>query len=176
MNSFTRGGSKVIAPIVRTLDLLAPYIDFIIRLWIARFFFDAALTKIDNWSQTLLAFQHQYTVPFLSPQIAATIGTGAEIILSVLLVLGLGGRISILIFFLYNAIVAASFPHLWTPEGAGGLAMHTSWGLLLALLMVHGPGKLSLDYLISKWHQRNRDRLESDRMRRFNDMSGTRNS
>lgn len=174
MNGFVRGGSKIIAPIVRVLDVIAPVIDLVIRIYIARFFFEAALGKIDNWQQTLLAFQHLYTVPFLSPALAAFIGTGAEIILSILLVLGLGGRISILIFFLYNAIVAASFPHLWTPEGAGGLAMHVSWGLLLALLMVHGPGKLSLDHLIAKWHQHNSDRMESDRMRRFNSMSGKR--
>ncbi len=172
MGCFVRCGSKVVGPIVRFLDLIAPLVDLMIRIWIARFFFVAALQKLDNWPQTLLAFKHLYSVQFLSPAVAAGIGSGAEIILSVLLVLGLGGRISILIFFLYNAFAALSFPHLWTPEGAGGLAMHVSWGLLLALLMVHGPGKLSLDYLIGKWHQRNRDRLESDRMRRFNDMSG----
>ncbi len=174
MNGFMRGSSKVVAPIVRVLDLIAPLIDLIIRIWIARFFFEAAIAKMASWQQTLVLFQHQYNVGFLSPSAAAVIGTGAELVLSLLLVLGLGGRISILIFFLYNAVVAASFPHLWTPEGAGGLAMHVSWGLLLALLMVHGPGKISLDYLISRWHQRNSDRLESDRMRRFHDMSGTR--
>ncbi|MDF1655272.1 MAG: DoxX family protein [Coxiellaceae bacterium] len=175
MNGFVRGCSKVVAPIVRVLDLIAPLIDLIIRIWIARFFFEAAIMKMGSWQQTILMFQHQYHVGFLSPAAAAVIGTGAELVLSLLLVLGLGGRISILIFFLYNAIVAASFPHLWTPEGAGGLAMHVSWGLLLALLMVHGPGKISLDHLIARWHQRNSDRLESDRMRRFHDMSGTRN-
>ncbi len=173
MSGFVRGCSKVVAPIVRVLDLIAPLIDLIIRIWIARFFFEAAITKMGNWQQTILMFQHQYSVGFLSPQVSAVVGTGAELILSLLLVLGLGGRISILVFFLYNAIVAASFPHLWTPEGAGGLAMHVSWGLLLALLMVHGPGKISLDHLISRWHERNRDRLESDRMRRFHDMSNT---
>lgn len=164
--------SKIVAPIVRSLDILAPLVDFIIRLWIARYFFFAGIDKIQNWSDTVQLFHCGYAVPFLSPTLAAGIGSGADILLSVLLFLGLGGRVSILIFFLYNAIVASSIPHLWTPEGAGGLALHVGWGMLLAMLMVHGPGKLSIDHLIAKWHKRNSDRLEGERMRRFTDLSG----
>jgi len=33
-----------------------------------------------------------------------------------------------------------------------GLDQHINWGLLLALLMCHGSGKLSIDYWLRKKH------------------------
>ena len=76
---------------------------------------------------------------------AAVLGTIAELVLPVLLVLRLGGPLMILIFFFYNAIVAISYPFLWTPEGTASLDQHINWALLLAMLMTHGSGKWSLD-------------------------------
>ena len=98
----------------------------------------------------MFLFQYVFHVPLLSPTWAAVLGTGAELILPILIVIGLGGRISILIFFIYNLIAMISYPFLWTPDGAQALAQHINWGLLLGLLMCHGSGKLSLDYWIRK--------------------------
>jgi putative oxidoreductase len=86
----------------------------------------------------------------LSPTFAAILGTGAELILPVLLVLGLGGRLSIAIFFIYNMMAVISYHYLWTPEGAMGLDQHINWGLLLAMMMTRGYSKYSLDYWLSK--------------------------
>ena len=122
----------------------------IARVWVAQIFFVAGLTKIQSWSSTLYLFHYEYTVPFLSPEIAAYLGTGAELVLPVLLVLGLGGRITTFIFFMYNIIAVISYPFLWTDQGTHGLYQHVNWGLLLMLLMVHGSGKLSLDYWIRR--------------------------
>jgi len=138
----------IIRPVLRTLDFLAPFGDLAARLWVANIFFMAALTKIQSWDTTLALFEYEYHVPFLSPYFAALLGTGAEFVLPILLVLGLGGRISIVIFFFYNLVALYSYPHLWTPDGAIGFDQHVNWGLLLALLMFNGSGKLSLDYLI----------------------------
>ena len=124
--------------------------DLAARVWVGWIFFKAGLVKIQAWQSTLFLFQNEYHVPLLSPVVAAYIGTAAEIILPILLVLGLGGRVTILIFFIYNAIAVFSYPHLWTPEGAMGLAQHINWALLLGLLMFHGPGKLSVDYWIKR--------------------------
>jgi putative oxidoreductase len=66
------------------------------------------------------------------------------------LVLGLGGRLCLFVFFLYNITCVISFHFLLTPQGSAGLADHISWGLLLLLLMVHGMGKLSLDHWFHK--------------------------
>lgn len=139
-----------IRPILKLLDFITPLIDLSARWWIAYIFFKAGVLKIMSWQSTIMLFTHEFSVPFLSPYFAALIGTGAELVLPILLFLGLGGRLSILIFFIYNAIATLSYPHLWTPEGGQGLAQHINWGLLLALLMAHGSGKLSIDYWLKK--------------------------
>jgi len=141
---------NVLRPILKLLDFLTPIGDLAARWWVAYIFFKAGILKIMSWETTIMLFTHEFSVPLLSPYFAAVIGTGAELILPILLFLGLGGRISIVIFFAYNAVAAISYPHLWTPEGAQGLAQHINWGLLLGLLMFHGPGKLSIDYWLKK--------------------------
>src|SRR3990167_4362704 len=142
--------AAVIAPFVRAFNYLSPVGDLIARIWVAQIFFMSGLVKIHAWQSTVMLFAHVYNVPYLSPYVAAVIGTAAELILPILLTIGLGGRITIFIFFVYNIIAAASYPFLWTPQGWNGLSQHIAWGLLLALLMTYGPGKLSLDYWIRK--------------------------
>lgn len=142
----------IIRPFIRMLNALSPVGDLLARIWVAQLFFVSGLVKVQAWPATLMLFEHVYHVPFLSPTTAAVLSTAAELILPVLLVLGLGGRFLIFIFFLYNAVCAISYPFLWTAEGAVGLSQHINLALLLMLIMFHGSGKLSLDYLIHKFH------------------------
>lgn len=142
--------AAILKPVLKLLDVLTPVADLLARLWIAYVFFQAGLVKITDWQTTLMLFTNEYQVPLIPAEIAAYIGTGFELALPVLLVLGLGGRFTIFLFFVYNVICVCSFHFLWTPEGAHGLYQHINWGLILLLLMVHGPGKISLDYLIKK--------------------------
>ncbi len=144
--------AAVIRPFVRAFDFLSPFGDLLARIWVAQVFFMSGLLKVQAWQSTKMLFEHVYRVPFLTPHFAAVFGTAAELILPVLLVIGLGGRFVILIFFIYNAVCAISYPFLWTSAGAAGLSQHMNWGLLLMLLMFHGSGKLSLDYLIHQYH------------------------
>ncbi len=141
-----------IRPFIRAFEALTPLGDLLARIWVAQIFFRSGLVKIDSWSTTMILFQHVYNVPIMSPFVAAVFGTAAELILPVLLVLGLGGRISIFIFFCYNIICMVSYPFLWTTPGIAGLEQHINWALLLMLLMFHGSGKWSLDYLIRLYH------------------------
>lgn len=124
--------------------------DLVVRLWIAKIFFSSALTKITDWGATMVLFKYTYHVPLISPVVAAYLGTFTEFFLPVMLVLGLGGRFFIFIFFMYNIVCVASFGFLWTPDGAAGLAAHINWGLLLMLLMLHGSGRLSVDHWVHK--------------------------
>jgi putative oxidoreductase len=144
--------SALIRPFITTFNFLAPFGDLIARIWVAQIFFMSGLTKVQSWQSTMMLFTHVYHVPLLSPYVAAVMGTAAELILPVLLVLGFGGRFMIFIFFCYNAICAISYPFLWTSEGAAGLAQHVNWGILLMLMMFHGSGAISLDNLIHKMH------------------------
>lgn len=140
----------ILRPILKLIDFLTPIADLLARLWIAKIFLVSGVHKIQYWDTTLMLFQNVYHVPFFSPAFAAYLGTALEILLPILLILGLGGRFVIFIFFVYNVECVLSFPYLCTRAGAAGLASHISWGLLLLLLLFHGSGKLSLDYYLRK--------------------------
>jgi putative oxidoreductase len=68
-------------------------------------------------------------------------GTAAELGLPLLLALGLAGRFAALGLFVFNIVAVISYPDL----SEVGRQHHVYWGLLLAMLAVHGPGLLSAD-------------------------------
>lgn len=140
----------LIRPFIRLMRYLKDWGRLVVRLWVSKIFLESALTKIAYWPGTIVIFKYQYSVPFISSVAAAYIGTAAEFIFPILLILGLGGRLSIFAFFVYNVICVISFHFLWTPSGAVGLADHVNWGMLLFMLMLFGPGRISLDHLIHK--------------------------
>lgn len=125
----------------RALGLVAPLVDLGLRLYVAWVFFRSGLVKIQSWESTLMLFEYEYAVPLLPPDIAAYLGTAAELILPVLVALGLFGHLGALALFLFNAVAVISYPGL----SEVGLQTHLYWGMLLAFLAVHGPGRLSLD-------------------------------
>lgn len=131
---------------VRRLDQLAPLVDLVIRIFIAMVFFKAGLTKLASWSSTVALFENEYAVPLLSPEVAALLGTTVELVFPVLLVLGLGTRLSAFVLFVFNIVAVISYPDL----GEVGLRDHQMWGLLLLVTLLHGPGALSLDHLIGR--------------------------
>lgn len=150
MDLHIRISAKIIRPVLWLLNALKDVGDLIARIWVAKIFFDSGLSKIVDWGSTIVLFKYDYAVPIISPVVAAYLGTAAEFVLPVLLVLGLGGRFFIFVFFIYNIICVLSFHFLWTPSGSAGLADHISWGILLMLLMFHGSGRISLDHLIHR--------------------------
>ena len=123
---------------------LAAAVDLMVRLWVAAVFFKSGLVKIQSWDTTVLLFANEYHVPLLSPEIAAVLGTGAELTLPLLLAFGLGTRLAAAALFVFNVVAVISYPEL---EGAG-LDQHYVWGILLAVTLAHGPGPLSLDRLL----------------------------
>ena len=139
----SRAAAKVRA-VVRGLHALSPAVDLVVRLYVASVFFKSGVTKIATWSSTISLFQNEYAVPLLPPEAAAYLGTGIELLFPVLLVLGLGTRFSALVLFAFNIVAVVSYPEL----GEVGLRDHQTWGLLLLVTLLHGPGKLSLDHLI----------------------------
>ena len=147
-------GSDTPGPILRWTQLglhaaeqwLAPVLDFGIRLLVASVFFKSGLTKIASWSTTLALFENEYAVPLLPPQLAAYLGTGVELGLPVLLVLGLGTRLAAVVLFVFNIIAVISYPDL----SEVGLKDHQYWGLLLLITLFHGPGKVSLDHFLRR--------------------------
>jgi putative oxidoreductase len=144
--SLLQRGLAVSRTVVRGLDRLSPVVDLLIRIFVATVFFKSGLTKIANWAATVSLFENEYAVPLLSPEVAAALGTAVELTFPVLLVLGLGTRLSAFVLFVFNIVAVISYPDL----GEVGLHDHQTWGLLLLVTLLHGAGALSLDHLIGR--------------------------
>ena len=127
------------------LDAASPLLDLGIRLYVAEVFFRSGLLKIAHWSGTLYLFENEYHVPLLPPEIAAWFGTFGELAFPPLLVLGLATRFAALSMTFVNLVAVASYWHVLMKNEAA-LAQHVFWGTLLLVTLLHGPGKLSLDY------------------------------
>lgn len=132
------------------LNRLAPLGDLAVRLYVANVFWKSGLTKLGSWDTTVMLFTYEYQVPLLGPELAALLATAVELVFPVLLVLGLAGRFSAFVLFVFNAMAVISYPGL----GEAGVQQHYVWGLLLLMPLLHGPGILSLDYALTRWLRR----------------------
>lgn len=136
----------IIRPISKGLNFFTPLGDLAIRLWVANVFWKSGLTKFESFETTLQLFRYEYSVPLLSPELAAYLSTFSELAFSALLAVGLAGRLGAAALFLVNIVAVISYPELTD----AGREQHYLWGLLLLAPLLHGPGKLSLDYFIGK--------------------------
>jgi putative oxidoreductase len=134
--------------LVQGLESLQPLALLAARLYVAQAFFLAGLTKIRDWDTTLALFENEYAVPLLPPPLAALMATAGELVLPVLLVLGLAGRFSALGLSVINAVAVISLMEV-APAAA---QQHLLWGSLLAMVVLWGPGRWSVDAIIaSRW-------------------------
>lgn len=132
--------------IIRWIGYGSPFIDLAIRLYVGKVFFMSGLTKIASWGSTLKLFEYEYAVPLLQPALAAWMGTAAELSLPVLLVLGLATRPAVFALFIFNIVAVVSYPDI----SEVGIKDHFFWGFLMLVTLFHGPGALSMDYLIRR--------------------------
>jgi putative oxidoreductase len=127
-------------------EYLVPVFDLGLRLYLADVFFKSGMTKIKSWDSTLYLFSDVYHVPLLPPDVAAYLATGAELGLSVLLVLGLFGRFAAFGLSILNVVAVISYSEL----SEAGINQHISWGILLGVLLVMSRWQWSVDFLIEK--------------------------
>lgn len=121
--------------------VLSPVMALIIRLWIARVFFLSGITKIADFNNAIYLFQNEYHVPFLPPVMAAVSGTAFELCCPVLLALGLASRLAAIPLIIMTMVINFTYDNN---------IEHYYWAMLLGMILFYGPGKLSLDYIISK--------------------------
>ena len=125
----------------RLLNHLQPLVAVLARLYVAQVFFSSGLTKLRDWDTTVALFTDEYQVPLLSPAVAAVMGTCGELVLPVLLVLGLGGRVSALGLCVVNAVAVISLSEI----APAALQQHITWGVVLVGLAVFGSGRWAVD-------------------------------
>lgn len=111
------------------------------RLYVARVFWLSGLSKLRDWEITLALFQDEYHVPGLPPELAAWLGTGGELVLPVLLVLGLATRLAAAGLSVVNVVAVLSLAEI----APAALLGHQLWGALLLMLLICGAGRWSLD-------------------------------
>ncbi|EHK56750.1 DoxX family protein [Allomesorhizobium alhagi] len=79
---------------------------------------------------------------FPAPSTVAFLSGSAEIIFPILLVLGLGTRFAALGLLLMTAVIQLTVPSGWP--------IHLTWAAMALALMAFGPGRVSLDHLVSR--------------------------
>ena len=110
-------------------------------------FFRSGTQKLSDWSATLMLFENEYHVPLLPPHIAAYMAASMELGGSILVLVGLATRLSVLALLgMVLVIQTFIYPEAW-PD-------HIQWLAYMFILLARGPGRVSLDAFIAAWHRR----------------------
>lgn len=113
-------------------------------------FWQSGQTKVDGWQLSdtaVFLFQEEYRLPWIDPTLAAGMAAVAEHLLPALLLLGLGTRLAATgLLFMTLVIQCLVYPDAWPTHG--------TWAVGLALLMLHGGGRASLDALVGRYRRR----------------------
>ncbi|MBV9836283.1 MAG: DoxX family protein [Alphaproteobacteria bacterium] len=116
--------------------------SLLFRVSVAAVFFKSGLVKIQSWETTLGLFRDEYALPLLPTNVAAYLGTTAELVCPVLIVLGLFARFGAAALFGMTMVIQfLVYPENW--------AEHLMWASLLGFIISRGPGTLSLDAVIA---------------------------
>jgi len=136
---------------VHLLNSLQSPFALLVRVYVGWVFLKSGWLKLQDWGQTLSLFESEYKVPLLAPHVAAYVGTAGELVFSVLVILGFAGRLSAIGLFAVNALAVISYAHVLFQEGsAAGLGQHYLWGFMLLVIVIYGPGALSIDGLLAR--------------------------
>ena len=139
--------TKLDAPTQTLSDLLSklqsPFLLFI-RVYVAWVFLKSGMHKIGDWETTLVLFEYEYQVPFLSFELAAYLATFGELVFPIFLIAGFGTRIFAIALTLVNIIAVVSY-YATLAKGAG-LVWHYLWGTMLFTSVIYGGGLFSVDH------------------------------
>jgi putative oxidoreductase len=121
------------------------------RYYVGWQFTKSGWLKFTSWDTTLSLFRDEYHVPLLPPAVAAVMGTCGELGFPILLYLGLFTRVGALGTFFVNTMAVISYRQVLFAEGyEAALDDHFLWGYMLLVVMVFGPGKISLDHWLER--------------------------
>lgn len=126
------------------MSMLEPVALLGARFYVGWAFFSSGLTKLNDWDSTLFLFEEEYAVPLLPYELAAYLGTAAELILPLLLMSGLASRFAALGLFFVNIVAVISLEDI----AAAAYIEHVLWGTLLAQVVIFSGGKFTLDRVV----------------------------
>jgi putative oxidoreductase len=123
-----------------------------LRLAVAVPFWRSGVLKWDGFLQlndtAVLLFGSEFKLhlpggpyPFPAPGLVAFASGSAEILLPILLVLGLATRLAALGLLLMTIVIQLTVPEGWP--------VHLTWAAMALGIMAWGPGRISLDALLS---------------------------
>ncbi|MCW8831926.1 MAG: DoxX family protein [Colwellia sp.] len=138
--------SQLYISLASKISLLEPVALLAARFYVGWAFFASGLTKLRDWDSTLMLFEYEYQVPVLPFELAAYLGTAAEIILPLLLMVGMASRFSALGLFFVNIVAVISLEDI----AAAAFAEHVLWGTLLLQVVIFSGGRLALDRFIEE--------------------------
>ena len=125
-----------------------------LRFGLAVPFFKSGLTKWDGFLQISdtpeLLFTEEFKLHFFGavidypfPKLMAWGSSLGEIVFPVLLVFGLGTRLAAFALLLMTALIQLTIPDGWAN-------FHLPWAAMAIAIIVIGPGKISLDFLLRR--------------------------
>ncbi len=116
-----------------------------LRIFPAMVFFQSGRTKVEGLftikDSTWFLFEHEYALPIIPSDLAAVLGTTAEHVLPILIILGLFTRFAALGLLGMTAVIEIFvYPDAWVTHGL--------WAAAFLALIAMGPGRVSLDGLL----------------------------
>ncbi len=143
--------ARTYARLVPLLNALQSPFALLVRVYVSWVFLKSGWLKLSDWGQTVSLFESEYRVPLLPPLAAAVAGTAGELVFSVLVIVGLWGRLSAIGLFAVNALAVISYAHVLYQEGfEAAIGQHYLWGFMILVIIVYGPGALSVDGLLAR--------------------------
>lgn len=127
--------------------------QLVLRLALAVPFWRSGVNKWDGFLQLndvavfLFSSEFKLHLPggpyaFPAPELMAFVVACAEIALPILLVFGLASRLAALGLLIMTVVVQFTVPDGWP--------LHITWAAMALGIMAWGPGRLSLDHLLSR--------------------------
>lgn len=128
------------------VDFLGKYASHIlllfIRISVGYVFWDSGLTKISGIDNTIILFEYEYDLPFLSPVVGAYASIFAELVFGGAIIAGFVTRLSAIPLIIMTLII--QFLVIQNTE-------HFTWLFQLCTLAIYGGGFISLDGFVCKF-------------------------
>lgn len=124
---------------------------FVTRLALAGIFWRSGRTKVEDGTllditdTTYFLFENEYSgVPLIPSDLAAQLATYSEFLFPILVLLGLGTRLSALALLGMTLVIQLFvYPEAWW-------SVHLLWAALAGILIARGGGFLSVDALANR--------------------------